>query len=331
MALTKSSGFSIPAVINVIPEQRSYNNSLALIADNERKRLIETTGINERRIAALNSIEKYFSYGIDKLLQQCNWDALSIDVVICITQTARPSIPSVACVLQGKHKFRTDTLCFDINPGCSGYVYGLQTAMALLNLISNDKARAIVCCGDLSSLLLAPDDATTQPIFSDAVSITAVTKAPSHNTVYFNTSTYGEGRNAIYTETSGHKEVMRLNGIDVFNYSVQYVPPHINQLLQYAEMDIPQVDLFVFHQANKLINSTIGKILNIPTYKTPETLSLYGNTASASIPITLDHNIRNSGNMPNTMVLCGFGVGFSIASALIKTNEQITTFTYEWQ
>ena len=331
MTLSRFNGISISGIVNVLPHQRVYNDTSELIESQQRTQLIEVTGINERRRAKLTCIEHYFSYGMDKLLTHLQWDTKSIDILLCVTQTAFPSMPAVSCVLQAKHNLSSDTQCFDINLGCSGYVYGLQTAMALLQSVAGSNARAILCCGDLSSLLLDPNDKSTQPVFSDGVSVTALSLSGQNTPAFFNTSTYGDGKNAIYTELNGNKEVMRLNGIDVFNYSVRYVPAHVKALLQFAHTDTQNTDAFIFHQANKLINGAICNQLHISPDKAPETLSLYGNTASASIPITLGKYLCTSYHKPVKVLLCGFGVGFSIASCLLTVDSDLFVSTEEWE
>jgi len=331
MAFSKFDGYAIAGIVNVVPKQKVFNENATYIEPNQLAQLIEVTGINERRKAKHRQIEKYFSFGLDKLLTQLAWNPNSIDVLLCVTQTASPSIPAIACVLQSKHTLSTETLCFDINLGCSGYVYGLQTAIALLQSIIKPNARAILCCGDLSSLLIAPDDKTTQPIFSDGISVTAIHTTDKPSNIFFNTSTHGDGKNAIFTEAQEGNVYMKLNGIDVFHYSVNYVPTQIRELLQFAETKIESIDAFIFHQANKLINNTLYKQLQIPQEKAPETLSLYGNTSSASIPITIDKFLLEVHTEPKNIILCGFGVGFSIASALLTIENNLYTCTEEWE
>ena len=332
MAFSKLNGYALAGIVNVIPKQILCNENIEWLVPNQREQLITVTGINQRRKAKQNEIEKYFSFGMDKLLKELEWNPNSIDILLCVTQNAKASIPALSCKLQAKHNLSTETLCFDINLGCSGYVYGLQTIMALIQSIAKPNCRAILCCGDLSSLLIAPDDTSTQPIFSDGISVTAIHQIHNQSEMYFNTSTHGAGKDAIYTEAIGDKVFMKLNGIDVFHYSINYVPNHVKALLKFADTPIECIDSFIFHQANKLINNTLCKQLQIPLDKAPETLSLFGNTSSASIPITINEFVRQRLPLvPQKIVLCGFGVGFSIASALLTIENNLYTCTEEWE
>jgi 3-oxoacyl-[acyl-carrier-protein] synthase-3 len=112
-------------------------------------------------------------------------------------------------------------------------------------------------------------------------------------------------------------QYMRLNGIDVFNYSLKLVPNNILDLLKFAEKNIEFPDLYVFHQANKVINDAISRKLKLDIEKVPCSLYEFGNTASASIPLTLGSNWNKTIINSGWILLSGFGVGFSLASALI--------------
>ena len=154
----------------------------------------------------------------------------------------------------------------------------------------------------------------------------AIEKNEDEETVtgYYNLQTEGSGQKAIFmSQKEGKPNYMSLNGIDVFNYSVQLVPKNIRTLLTFADRSIDFPDLIVLHQANKIINETIRKNLKLDIEKVPSTLYEYGNTASASIPLTLgkawDAGLKKSG----WIMISGFGVGFSVASALIQFDPKV--------
>lgn len=322
MALSKSKGILIKGIINLVPKNTEDNQSLDLISEDERTALIKHTGIRYRKVNPYKSIDvkDYFNVGIEKLLKQLNWAKDSIDVLICVTQTPHIAIPSIACQIHGDLEFESNTMCYDINSGCSGFVYGLQTVSQLLAGMDNENSRAILCCGDISTSLTDPNDRSVRPIFSDAVSVIGLEKSGKDQlTGFFNLETMGKGQNAIRTEINNDgKSFMRLNGIDVFNYSVSFVPKNIEKLLDFSGMQKEKSDAYVFHQANKLINDSISKKLNLETSKVLSTLYEYGNTASASIPLTLGAEWGVIEKKSNWILISGFGVGFSIASALIN-------------
>ena len=123
-----------------------------------------------------------------------------------------------------------------------------------------------------------------------------------------------------------------LDGIKVFNFSLREVRPNINSLLQEFELSIDDIDYFVFHQANKLMNETIRKQLKVDPDKMPYSLKDYGNTSSASIPLTIVTEIADKvKNNKLTLLLSGFGVGLSWGSVILQTENIICPpiFTYK--
>lgn len=318
MALSKTSGINIEGIVSLVPANINDNLLLTHLSQIQKEALIHHTGIRFRRVVneENSNIKNLFIKGIINLLTNLPWEKESIDILICVTQTPNVSIPAISCQIHGDLGFSSNTMCYDINLGCSGFVYGLHTLSALLSSLNKINAKAILCCGDISTQLIQENDQTTKPIFSDAASVIAV----SNNTEtfsYFNLETNGSGQKAIYKEGN----FMKLNGIDVFNYSLTMVPDNILNLLSFADKNIDLPHMFIFHQANKLINEAIRKKLLLPETKTPSTLYEYGNTSSASIPLTLCKNWDSE--TPNWVLFSGFGVGFSVASALIYLNNSI--------
>lgn len=324
MALSKVYGVEIKGLESIVPNKIEDNLELPFLSQNERNSLVQHTGIRFRRILKKEiEIKELYQKGILNLLSKMNWEIDTIDILICVTQTTKISIPSVSCQLHGELQMSKDTLCYDINSGCSGFVYGMHTTSSLLSSIDKTKARAILCCGDISTQLVETNDTSAIPIFSDAISVIAIEKNASNSDItgFYNLQTDGSGQNAIYTEKNElNNQYMKLNGIDIFNYSIKLVPNNITNLLDYANHSFEFPDLFVFHQANKLINDSLIKRLDLPTGKVPSSLYEYGNTASASIPLTLANNWSIDKSKSGWIIISGFGVGFSVASALIKFN-----------
>ena len=327
MALSKSIGIQVKGIINLVPKNSEDNQSLDLLSEEERTSLIKHTGIRYRRVNPNDKIgvKDYFNVGVEKLLNQLKWEKESIDILICVTQTPKVAIPSVACQIHGDLDFESHVLCYDINSGCSGFVYGLHTISQLLVGIDKSGARAILCCGDISTSLIDSADRSVRPIFSDAVSVIGIEKTGDESiSGYFNLETMGKGQNAIRTEPGKNGDsFMRLNGIDVFNYSVSHVPTNIQKLVDYSKKSIDGMDAFVFHQANKLINDSISKKAGLDSSKLISSLYEYGNTASASIPLTLGTAWNDLSVKSKWILISGFGVGFSIASAMINFNPEI--------
>ncbi len=326
MALTNYTGTEIIGIVNVVPKETEDNLELDLLAPGERQALVSHTGIRFRKVAPKETtIRDLFARAVEKLLDKTGWDKESIDVLVCVTQSPEMVIPSVSCRLHGDLGFPNQTMCFDINSGCSGFIYGLNTVSGLLSGVAGRNARAVLCCGDLSTHLIDSSDKSVRPIFSDGASAIAIEQdhANSGITGYFNLETDGKGQHAIeMQETGTGSRAMKLNGIDVFGYSVRLVPQNILDLLSFSRQPVEFPDLFVFHQANKLINESIRKKLAVPEEKVPYSISEYGNTASASIPLTLGTVWKQYRPHSGWILVSGFGVGFSVASALIRFNPE---------
>lgn len=333
MPIFNIQGGKIRSIVNVIPQKIKDNLEEELIPVAERESLVAHTGIRYRRTFQNKSITitELFVQGISHTLDALQWDASSISAIVCVTQTPETHIPAVSCLLHNEFNFNVSTACLDINLGCSGYIYGLHQTLCLLQNQLDGYGRALLCCGDITSKLIE-NDKTSTPIFSDGVSITAVefdTKTPNNGSPFiFNLETLGSGHTAIRSEYENNKEVMRLNGIEVFNYSVQFVPKHIKELLNYINAE--DVSVVVLHQANKLINDAITKRLPTPNAEFPSTLFQYGNMASASIPITLVDYLTNNKPKSNQLLLSGFGVGFSMGTVAITLDSTVYLTTIEY-
>lgn len=333
MALSKTRGSKIVGIVSIVPKNTEDNLQLDLLSETDREAILLHTGIRFRRKANYKqNVKELYKKGIERLLEQLNWDTNSIDILICVTQTPHITIPSIACQIHGDMAFPLNTLSYDINLGCSGFVYGLHTVNTLITSLEKKNAKAILCCGDVSSQLIDAEDRSVKPIFSDAVSVIGIEMMDDKTAIsgYFNLQTEGSGQKAIFTEKmEDQNQYMRLNGIDVFNYSLKLVPNNVLDLLKFSEKDVEFPDLYVFHQANKVINDAIIRKLKLNTEKVPSSLYKFGNTASASIPITLgltwNKTIVNSG----WILLSGFGVGFSLASSLIPFEPRFCSFPEE--
>jgi 3-oxoacyl-[acyl-carrier-protein] synthase III len=320
MALTSYTGCTIKGIVNVLPKEIADNLDLDLLSEDERNALIAHTGIRYRRVAPEGTtITALFHLAIESALAKTDWNTESIDALICVTQTPSMIIPSVASRLHASLKLPISVLSFDIVSGCAGFVYGLNAIYGILSGIKNKKSRAILCCGDLSTQLIEKTDRSVQPIFSDGVAAILIEHDPAstETLAYFNLESDGSGQHAIeMIDNDLNQSFMRLNGLDVFAYSVKHVPTNIKNLLDFANVNPTTPDYYYLHQANKLINEKIRKKLALPEEKVPYSITEFGNTASASIPVTMGSHWPMQPST-NWVVCSGFGVGFSMASVFM--------------
>lgn len=291
----------------------------------ERERLVRNIGIQNRRICPDWQCFSDLAFdAAEKLLTELQWKPEEIDALIVITQSPDYLIPSTAIILQDRLKLAHATIAFDVNLGCSGYPFGIHLVGSMISAGTIKKALLLV--GDKSANI-------KDPLFSDAGTATALEFDPEAAPMYFDLNSDGSGYKAIIKPVGGHREPyayhhgipsrdadgdlhwpdeLILDGPAVLSFSTQRVPPSVTRALEYAGLDKEQVDYFVFHQANRMINETIRKKLGLPTEKVPSTLQDFGNTSGASLPVTMTVCLNEALSAgKHKVLLSGFGIGLS--------------------
>lgn len=318
MAFIRANNVKISGISAAIPRNEESNEDLTDMSKESIDLLIKTTGIQSRRIApsSLTAADMCQS-AAEKLLLELQWDPNEIDVLIFVTQTPDQPIPGSSMQLQDRLGLSKSCMAMDLNQGCAGYVYGLSTIMSLMS--SSQLKKGLLLVGDTITHLLDPLDQSTVPIFSDAGTATALEFDPNATEAIFNLQTDGSGADAIQ-QLRG--EPMKMNGHQVFHFGLKEVVPNIRQTLEETGIELDNIDHFVFHQANKLLNESIRKKLNIPSEKVPYTLNIYGNTSCATIPLTIVQSLNNElSNTSKTCLLSGFGVGLSWGSGVVNLSD----------
>lgn len=318
----------------VPPQVRSLEDEHLIAEATERERLCKTIGVRQRHIATPDlCTSDLCQRAAEGLLKDLQWAADSIDVLIFVTQSSDYVIPATACALQ--HRLGLGScMAFDINLGCSGYAYGLWTAASLLKTIavSGRPARALVLAGDVSTSKLVPDDRGTVPLFGDAGSATALEIDPNAGAWTGLFGTDGSGAPHILVEAGALRRPLvppkephdadthaalykaarlHLNGIEVFNFTLKNVPPLVQGVMAASGATTDNVDFFVLHQANQMMLKHLAKKCGLPEDKTPVAMERYGNTSSASIPLTVADQLADAFDRPRRLLLAGFGVGWS--------------------
>lgn len=332
----------IRGIANCVPKNIVYNKDYDRINDQEKKLLIKTTGISERRVVNNDICASDLCFAAaKKLIDELKWSSDSIDALIFVSQSSDYYLPATAIILQDKLGLPTSAIAFDVNLGCSGYVYGLQIMSSMMQ--SGVIKRALLLAGDISTNSVNYNDKSSYPIFGDSGSATAMEFDPSAEKSFFSSQSDGAGFESIIIKGGGtrhkfhdnslkeveiepgisrHELNLILNGLEIFNFSVKRVPEDVKSLLSFAEMTDEAIDYYIFHQANKIINETIRKKLKIDPEKVPYSLELFGNTSSGSIPLTIQTKLQKQlTTQPSTLLLSGFGVGLSWGSAIIKLND----------
>jgi 3-oxoacyl-[acyl-carrier-protein] synthase-3 len=231
-------------------------------------------------------------------------------------------------------------MAIDINLGCSGYVYGLSVISSLIRTTGMQKALLLV--GDLSNVTSSYRDKSTFPLFGDAGTATALELKRGLAPMQFNLQTDGSGFDAIIIRDGGVRNLVSkksfamhkygdgiyhnmlqiaLDGVEVFNFSLREVVPNIKVTLKHFNRQLDEFDFLLFHQANRLINETIRKMLKVDVAKVPYSLQYYGNTSCSSIPLTMVTQMRTElAEKPQKLLLSAFGIGLSWGTVLIETD-----------
>ena len=316
MAFLATDHINVVGVAAAVPSSKVSNQSLDQISPNERDLLINTIGINERRVARTLSSEELCIEPARQLLKSLGWNPSEIQLLVFVSQTPSQPIPGSSTILQKGLEIPSSCMCIDINQGCAGYVYGLSVIASLMEVGKIEKALLLV--GDTITKNLAADDMSTVPIFSDAGSATALSYSTKVNTMYFHMQADGNGAEVIHQRPN---ERMQMNGHEVFHFGLKEVVPNVEQLINFANTEKDKVDYFVFHQANKLLNEGIRRKLKVAPEKVPHSLAELGNTSCATIPVTMVAQLgAQLGERNLHLLLSGFGVGLSWGSVLLNTD-----------
>ena len=343
MAIFQVPNINIAGISACVPEEEYNNNDYDWISEKERSTLIKTIGVEKKRHAKKGTTTSDLCYkAADKLIVDLGWERSEIDLLIFVSQSRDYIIPATSGLLQHRLSLSKSCIAFDISLGCSGYVYGLSVigSMMATGIIK----KGLLLTGDISTLNTSYKDKSAFPLFGDAGTATAVELNSNLSTMKFNLQTDGAGYDSIIIPDGGirnfvdkdssfeYKEIsegiirnnfnISLDGIKVFNFSLREVRPNILKLLKEYDLTTDKIDYFVFHQANKLMNETIRKQLKLDTIKVPYSLKEYGNTSSASIPLTIVTELTQEIKSRNlSLLLSGFGVGLSWGSVILQTNK----------
>jgi 3-oxoacyl-[acyl-carrier-protein] synthase III len=285
----------------------------------------EKTGIYIRHISepgqtatdlAILAAEKLFKTGIPKE---------DIDLLILVTQSPDYVLPTSACIIQDRLGLSKTCMSFDVNLGCSGFIYGLAIGGSLIEsgLVKN----GLLICSETYTKYIDKADRTCRPLFSDGACATLLSISEHDILGPFEMGTDGAGFNSLIVYSSGARNAkttqmkprLFMDGSDVFMFSMDILPRCVDALLNKSGKTISDIDLFIFHQASKLVMDNIIRRLQLPEEKVFMNYERVGNAVSASIPIALKDAVdAKCLKKDNLAMLVGFGVGYSWGACLIK-------------
>ncbi|WP_164123638.1 3-oxoacyl-ACP synthase III family protein [Sphingobacterium sp. xlx-130] len=335
MAFLEIPKVTIKGISACVPKKIVRNEKLSnVFPEEDLKKTIDSVGIIERRIVDPEVCASDLCFkAAEKLLNEMNIDRNSIDVLIFMSQTADFKIPATAPILQHRLGLSKDSICFDMTLACSGYVYALTTAFTYLNLPNVN--RVLLLDGETFSKIVNPKDKTNALLYGDAGTATLLEKSHNQNFAAV-LHTDGEGFDAVcvpgggcrnpfseksleekerYDGSLGNELEVYMNGIDVFNFTLRVVPKSIKELLEKTGTEISDYGSIVFHQANKFMIEFFAKKLKYDMKNVPISLHKFGNTSSATIPLTIVSELKNWCSANKKIIVSGFGAGLSWATA----------------
>lgn len=238
-------------------------------------------------------------------------DINGIDLICVCTQNGDYTIPHTSAILHHKIGAKKECATFDISLGCSGYVYSLDIVSSFM--VKNNYHNALLFTADPYSKIIDKNDKNTSLIFGDAASVTLLSNKPVFE---IKNSVYHSFGNMYDSLIKKENNPLYMDGKSIFDFTLMNVPEVIAKTLNINSIKQEEIDKFILHQANKYMVSKLIKMLQIDSLKVPVDIRDYGNTVSSSIPIILSDYLYDKKS--KNILLCGFGVGLSIASTIIK-------------
>jgi 3-oxoacyl-[acyl-carrier-protein] synthase-3 len=314
-----------------VPERVVTNAEMEERVDTSDAWIVARTGIRERRFAAPDQASSDLGViAAERAIAAAGITAASVDMVIVATATPDHLFPSTAALLAHRIGAR-NAGAYDLLAACSGFVYGLAQASAL---VESGIARTVLVVGaEALSRLTDQADRSTCVIFADGAGAAVITSAePDEVTGFlgFEIGADGGGAEHLLIPAGGSRMPLgmtgqasdgyiRMNGAEVFRFATRIMVESTERLLAAAGLGIDDIDLVVAHQANSRILDHAAERLGISSERVYSNIERYGNTSSASIPLALDE-ARDEGRLSpgDLLLLVGFGGGLTWASTIVR-------------
>ena len=327
---------AIKAIEYYLPVEVLSNDDLsAEYPDWSVEKIEQKTGITERHIAAEDECASDLGVAAaERLFQSGACRPQDIDYVVFCTQSPDYFLPTTACLIQERLRIPASAGALDVNLGCSGFVYGLGLVKGLIE--TRQAGSVLLITAETYSKFIHPNNRGARTIFGDAAAVTLVQTAPEDTTEdWIGPFVYGTdgsgGRNLIVTTgaqrkggkspdpESGGPEYLYMDGPEIFDFTIRVVPNCVNALLEKVGKTSEDIDLFVFHQANRFILDHLRRKMRIPSERFYMHMNRCGNTVSSTIPIALKEAV-SEGKLKSgsTAMLVGFGVGYSWGATMIR-------------
>ncbi len=314
------------------PERILTNDELSGMVDTSDEWIRARSGIRERRIAAPGEATSDMGMrAAQRALEDARVAPAEIDLLIVATVTPDMPMPATACFIQHKLGLPTTCACFDLNAACSGFVYALDTACAMI--ASGRYKKALVIGVEKLSAIIDWQDRTTCVLFGDGAGavVVGLTAEPNLGLIGTRLGSFGDGAELLCIPRGGSSapstpesiaardHCIRMKGKEVFKLAVRAMDEAARDILEQHHVRADQISLVIPHQANLRIIEAISQYLELPMERFFVNVDRYGNTSAASIPIALDEARRAGRIKPGDLtLLVAFGAGLTYGSALLR-------------
>jgi len=345
MAFLRFSNLGITGLSAAVPRTviNNYDYTLHFPAD-QVKEVVDKVGIKERRFADDKTCASDLCFAAaERLLGEMQIDRNEIDLLVFVSQTPDYRMPATSVLLQERLRLPKHTIAFDINLGCSGFIYGLSVVYGLMQ--GQSIRKALLLDGETRSKVYSPKDRQTAFLFGDAGVAALIEPNEKFEHSYFSMNSDGSQELLIKINAGGYRnpstpETLKervvdeygnirndeqgyMNGGDVFNFVIREIPKDLQHLFTFSGISKEKIDFFVFHQANDFMNSYLVKKLKIDPIKAPSSLAKFGNTSSVSLPLTIVSELKNELKDRKQLLFSAFGVGMTWASAILNVEHCI--------
>jgi 3-oxoacyl-[acyl-carrier-protein] synthase-3 len=319
----------IKAISYYLPEKCLTNEDLVgEFPEWTVEKIASKVGVKKRHIASVDeTASDMAALAAEKLFAEHSIDRNTIDFVLLCTQSPDYFLPTSACILQNRLGLNTEIGAMDYNLGCSGYIYGLSLSKGLI--VSGIAQNVLLLTAETYSKHIHPRDKGNRTIFGDAATAGLISSEGFAEIGNFSLGTDGRGAENLIVkrgalrqpEAKGDSDTdenhnfkssdyLYMNGGEIFNFTADAVPILVDKVLQKNRLTREDIDLFVFHQANRYMMNYLRKLIGIDSDKFYIYLENVGNTVSSTIPVAL-YEAQKEGKLAGNVLLAGFGVGYS--------------------
>jgi 3-oxoacyl-[acyl-carrier-protein] synthase III len=343
MAKSVFKGIKISGIAGAVPSSKIRNlTDHNFCSQDDRQKIVALTKVTEYRKASVEMCASDLCQAsAEALLCGLDRQPAEIDAIVFATMTGDYRVPSTACLLQDRLKCRNTVVAYDIQMGCSGFIVGLYNACSLIQgaglkkvlLLSWDTQTKLCHEKDKNVVFILADGGTATLLEADAVAddiiIELMTDGSRFQNLYvpaggFRRPSTNETREIREQPDGGirSEEHLFMNGMEIFKFSVTDVVKTIADFMEMEKISPQHLEYLFLHQANGFMNEKIARKLKFSDEKVPTTISFFGNTGSASIPLTMAHHFSTVKQVrANHCLLAGFGVGLSWGVAAMTLNE----------